>query len=99
MLANIIHQKANDLAHNAPTCGVNEAGPVTSGARADYPLKREREKGVRSNCGAMPWANCAAISPKTEANLKPWPLSPVISRTLSCPGSVSMIKSSSGVLS
>ena len=54
MLANIIHQKANDLAHNAPTCGVNEAGPVTSGARADYPLKREREKGVRSNCGAMP---------------------------------------------
>ena len=38
MLANIIHQKANDLAHNAPTCGVNEAGPVTSGARADYPL-------------------------------------------------------------
>lgn len=29
MLANIIHQKANDLAHNAPTCGVNEAGPVT----------------------------------------------------------------------
>lgn len=27
MLANIIHQKANDLAHNAPTCGVNEAGP------------------------------------------------------------------------
>lgn len=34
-------------------------------------LKRESEKGVRSNCGAIPWANCAAISPSTEANLKP----------------------------
>lgn len=39
MLANIIHQKANDSAHNAPKCSVNETGPGTSGARGGLSVK------------------------------------------------------------
>ena len=70
MLTNVIDKKANDPAHNVPF-SVWKTGSGRPKPAADYLLKRESEKGVRSTCGAIPWANCAAISPSTEANLKP----------------------------
>ena len=84
MLANIVDEKVHDLVHHSPRKCVKKTDPGHPEPVEDYPLKRDSEKGVRSNCGVIPWANCAAISPRTEANLKPWPLSPVISNVLSC---------------
>ena len=43
-------------------------------------------------------ARSAAISPTTLANLKPWPLQGETTTTCGAPGSVSMMKCSSGVL-
>jgi len=71
MLTNIIDEKTHNFAHSAPQTVTRRRAPERPKPVVDYPLKREREKGVRSNCGVIPWANCAAISPSTDANLKP----------------------------
>ena len=54
MLTNIIDEKANDPAHNAPLSCAKKMAPDRPEPRKDYPLKRAREKGVRSNCGSTP---------------------------------------------
>lgn len=53
MLTNVIDKKANDPAHNVPF-SVWKTGSGRPKPAVDYLLKRESEKGVRSNCGAIP---------------------------------------------
>lgn len=70
MLSNVIDDKTDNFTHE-----FRHFSEATGSARAEpgtyYQLKRDSENGLRSNCGALPSANRAAISPKTEANLNP----------------------------
>lgn len=98
MLANIVDEKVHDLVHHSPRKMCEENGPRTPGARGGLSVKT-RQRRASDQTVALSLGKLRGDFAQNGANLKPWPLSPVMSSVLSCPGRVSMIKSSSGVLS